>query len=151
MRISRSIAAAAAFCAVSLTPATASANQAYSNAESIRTLDMMLMATSLRCRNGAYDFRPEYAEFSRFNMHLLNRANDNLRRNLSATYGARGGERELDRMSVRAANRFGNGHPTMDCEALKVVAGDLARAHTEASLLAVADRLLSAPRIAYDF
>lgn len=148
---SRSIAAAAVLCVASLTPAAANANQQFDNAETIRTLDMMLMATSLRCRHGADDFRAEYAQFSRDNGQHINRANDQLRRSLSATYGTSEGDREWDRMGVRAANRFGNGHPTMDCHALKAAAGELAQVHTEASLLAAAWRLLNGPRIAYDF
>ena len=146
----RATALAAALSAALTIPTPALANQGISEAENIRRLDMMLMATSLRCRTTAHDFRAKYRTFSRFNMHHIKSANDRMRRNLTATYGKRGGERELDRRSVRMANRYGNGHPHMDCRALKEVAGDLARAHSQASLADAALGLLGGPRIAFE-
>ena len=151
MKTKRSFALSAVLCAALALPTTTNANPAMIEAESIRTLDMMLMATSLRCRKGEHDFRAEYDLFSRHNGHLLRSANDTMRRSLNATYGLRGGERALDRMSVRMANNYGNGHPWMSCSELKAAAVDLARAHSKASLAAAANRLLSPPQIAYDF
>ena len=150
MKTKRMIALSAALCAALTIPMTANANPAMIEAENIRTLDMMLMATSLRCRKGADDFRAEYAAFSRFNRLHLTHANTTMRRSLNARYGVRAAERELDRRSVKMANRFGNGHPWMSCRELKVAAGDLARAHSKASLATAAHKLLNPPQIAYD-
>ena len=150
MNTKRSIALAATLCGAMTMPTTAAANPAMKEAESIRTLDMMLMATSLRCRKGADDFRAEYDTFSRLNKLHLTHANTTMRRSLNSRYGVRGATRELDRRSVKMANRFGNGHPWMDCGELKEVAGELAKAHSRAFLADMANRLLTKPKVAFD-
>lgn len=150
MKPKRLIAAMTVAGAALTMPGTAFAEQGHVAAKNILNLDMMLMATSLRCRKGAHDFRAEYQDFSRLNKLHITGANAAVRRNLSATYGKKGSVRELDRMSVRMANRYGSGHPWLGCEELKLAAGELARAHTHASLAETASRLLAPQRIALD-
>ena len=96
------------------------------SAEAIRELNMMLMATSLRCRQTRFDFRSEYKAFTRFNLHHLNRAHADLLSNLTVRYGKTGGIRALDRKDSDLANRYGNGHPWLNCAELYDLAGWIA-------------------------
>lgn len=112
------------------------------NAESIRSLNIMLMVTSLRCRAGAFDFRSEYDMFARAHQANLAEAHDTLARGLVATYGEDGSHRALDRIGVRIANRYGEGHPTLGCSDLKEATLQLAMSQDGANLSRMADRLL---------
>lgn len=114
------------------------------NAEAIRSLNIMLMVTSLRCRTSAFDFRSEYDMFARTHQANLAEAHDTLARNMAATHGEDGSHRALDRIGVRIANRYGEGHPTLGCSDLKDATLQLAMSQDRANLSRMADRLLSA-------
>ncbi len=112
------------------------------NAEAIRSLNIMLMVTSLRCRTSAFDFRNEYDLFARAHQANLAEAHNTLARNMAATHGEDGSHRALDRIGVRIANRYGDGDPTLGCSDLKNVTLELAMSQDGANLSRMADRLL---------
>ena len=117
------------------------------NAENIRSLNIMLMVTSLRCRATAHDFSGEYELFARTHQQNLEEAHNHLTRDMVATYGERGSDRALDRIGVSIANSYGDGHPTLGCSALKEATLELAMSQDKAELAQMADRLLAGPTI----
>ncbi|AWW74537.1 S-adenosyl-L-homocysteine hydrolase [Erythrobacter sp. KY5] len=148
--------------AVSGTPALAQSDAG--EAHKLRTLDIMLMVSSLRCRNGRDDFRAEYQRFASSHLATLNRAGATLQRSLAGGSGG-GGARALDRIGVQIANRYGDGHPWMNCAQLGALARSLGKHSDEvllaeaadlavgsevpASKVAVPSASISAPRLSY--
>jgi hypothetical protein len=124
------------------TPAAHAAAHGHAAAEMVRKLDIMLMVSSLRCRKTSDSFQAEYQNFSARHLHELNAASDELKSDLAQRYGQKGAVRALDRMSVRMANQYGQGHPWLDCHQLKKVTGDLADNREPGALLAAAEKLL---------
>ncbi len=105
----------------------------------MRQLDIMLMVTALRCRHGDEDFQAEYNRFSARHLETMNGA----ARELRAEYGTgQQAVRRLDRLSTSIANRFGQGHPWLECAQLAQVARDLANSSGRQVLLAAAEELL---------
>lgn len=146
MDIGKSLIAAAGAAAVLLTPVSAGA-VTHQQAENIRKLDIMLMVTSLRCRMGKHDFQPQYRKFSANHITALNGAARTLEAGYVKRHGAKGAKRALDRISVQMANEYGQGHPWLECGALKDIASDLAASKNPADLTLAADELLaSGPR-----
>ena len=133
---------AALICAALTLPTTAIANDDTADAETVREFNLMLMATSLRCRTTRFDFRAEYEAFSRYNLHHLNRAHDVIRNGLTARLGQFQGQREFDRFDSDMANRYGGGHPWLNCAELRDVALWLAEPHDRATIIDVAWDLL---------
>lgn len=131
----------AGFAVLSVMAAPAVA-QSSSSAEKVRRLDMMLMVTSLRCRTTPENFQADYRNFTMRQHAPLQKANADLRRQFAARTGEQGANRELDRISTDMANRYGLGHPWMNCAQLGKVTRELAAGTGEASLVAAADRLL---------
>lgn len=132
---------AAAFAAASLLM-TVPANAAeMSKAEKLRRLDIMLMVTGLRCRTTAHNFQADYQRFTTNHIAELNSSARALRAELAARSGGNA-DRALDRLSVTMANTYGQGHPWLGCDELKMVAQGLASSRGEAPLLAAADQLL---------
>ena len=128
-----------------LAPLPAAAQVASSEAEQLRQLDIMLMVTALRCRTDAADFQDDYNRFSARHLATMNQA----ARELRANYGTgQQAVRRLDRLSTTIANRFGQGHPWLECSQLRQVTRDLADSSGRQVLLAAADELLAegAPR-----
>jgi hypothetical protein len=126
--------------AVSVQPAQACWTNAAQDAAKIKHLNTMLMVTALRCRNTIDNFLPSYNQFVVKHNSLIGAQNAELRHYLSATYGARGAESALDRMSIGYANSYGNGHKEMDCGQLKDLATRLASEHHGVlTMAAVAD------------
>lgn len=111
------------------------------SASDLRELDVMLMVSALRCRFGADDFMAEYSQFAAQHRETLGRANASLLADLAAAHGAKGAANELDRISIRLANRYGNGHPWLDCAQLRQVTRDLAMS-SDAELLTLEARRL---------
>lgn len=132
--------------AAALSSSPASANSGFEDAHSLRSLDIMLMVTSLRCRTGAHDFRGEYHRFSAANLEHLNEASNTLKRSFVANHGERNPARALDRMGVKIANSYGDGHPWLSCAELKDVARDLSHGSDAKSLARRARYLLNAAR-----
>ncbi len=140
---------------ISSTPA--SANSGFDDAHSLRSLDIMLMVTALRCRSSAHDFQSDYHRFSAAHLRHLNAAGTTLKRSFVASYGERNPTRALDRMGVKIANTYGDGHPWLSCAELKQVTQDLT-ASSDAQSLAInaryflsASRPLPAPQITPQF
>lgn len=113
------------------------------NAEKLRRLDIMLMVTELRCRNGAHNFQADFQAFEAAHLGTLNGAAAELRNGLVASHGEKGAERALDRISTMMANEYGAGHPWLECHELKIVASSLARMQGTEPLIEAADQLLS--------
>jgi hypothetical protein len=122
------------------TPAQAMYSQ--NEAEALRKLDIMLMVSALRCRFGADDFQADYERFSATHLPTLNAAYRALHDELARTHGAKQATRMLDDISVSMANRYGQGHPWLDCAQLKEVTRDLASRHSQ-DLLGEASYLLA--------
>lgn len=139
------------FAAVSLIATTPAAAGGLDDAEKVKRLDIMLMVSSLRCRNGTDDFRPEYQRFSARHLGTLNDAHRTMKADYVRKHGAKGGNRALDRVSTGMANRYGRGHPWMDCAELKQVAGQLADSAESSELKAAAEELLADRRVAGRF
>ncbi|EAQ29941.1 S-adenosyl-L-homocysteine hydrolase [Erythrobacter sp. NAP1] len=116
---------------LSMASAPTMAQSQTSEAHKLRSLDIMLMVSSLRCRTGRDDFRAEYERFASSHLATLNRAGATLQRSLG------GSARSLDRMGVQIANRFGDGHPSMSCAQLAALTRSLGK-HADARLLAAA-------------
>lgn len=123
-------------------PASALAGPDLDRAEKLRKLDIMLMVTALWCRHSPYGFQNDYYRFSANHLAELNQSAGTLRSSLALTYGAKGADRALDRMSVMIANRYGQGHPTLSCQQLQSEVRALAKDSRPGTLLVAATRLL---------
>jgi len=120
----------------------ASASSGMSGAEKLRQLDIMLMVTALRCRSTPDDFMAEYGDFTANHMDELKQANAQLRTELSVGNGVEGADRALDRLSTTMANRYGQGHPRLDCAQLKMATRNLSQIKGWVALEEAADQLL---------
>ncbi|MEP0191214.1 MAG: S-adenosyl-L-homocysteine hydrolase [Erythrobacter sp.] len=142
--------AALAFAAAIALPSSAAIAESdpimTSDAVKLRKLEVMLMVTSLRCRNGAHDFRGEYGQFSTMHRANLSAARADLKRGLNAQYGSNGTKRALDRMGVKMANTYGSGHPWLNCAELKDEVQALCIEVEHGQLLSAATRLLAPVR-----
>ena len=116
------------------------------DAAKLRSLDIMLMVTALRCRMGADNFQPEYYDFSAAHRAELNVANGVLRAQFTGA-GTTTANRALDRMSTGIANSYGLGHPELGCRELRLITRDLASTGVRGALLDAADALVGAPTI----
>ena len=121
-------------------PAQACWTNAAQDAAKIKHLNTMLMVTALRCRNTPDNFLPHYNRFVVKHNSLIGSQNTALKGHLAQTYGARGAEGALDRMSIGYANSYGNGHKSMDCKQLKDLATKLSsEPHGVVTMAAAAD------------
>ena len=132
--------------AAAMTSVPAQANNGFDDAHSLRSLDIMLMVTALRCRSSEHDFQSDYHAFSAAHITKLKAASRTLKRSFAASYGERNPNRALDRMGVKIANAYGGGHPWMSCAELQQEARELSRSADVASLARRARTLLSATR-----
>ncbi|MFM5906767.1 MAG: S-adenosyl-L-homocysteine hydrolase [Novosphingobium sp.] len=114
-----------------------------SDAEKLRRLDIMLMVTGLRCRHGAHNFQADFQAFEAAHLPALNAAAAELRNGLAVRHGAKGAERALDKISTAMANQYGQGHPWLECQELKIVARSLATMRGTDALIEAADQLLA--------
>jgi len=112
------------------------------DSEKIRRLDIMLMVTGLRCRNTADDFQADFQAFEARHLADLNAAAREMVEAYSGQMGAVDANRALDRLSVRMANRYGNGHPWLGCRELKGLAQSLAGQDGRDVLLQAASEVL---------
>lgn len=127
-----------------LIPQTAGAETAH-EARQLRSLDIMLMVSSLRCRNGPDNFQADYQQFTARHIRILNSAGHILQADLVRRYGVKRARSAFDRLSVGMANKYGRGHPWMSCHELKTATHDLAMAspNDRLSLLKAADEMLA--------
>lgn len=113
------------------------------SAEQLRRLDIMLMVTSLRCRNSADNFQRDYDRFATTHRSTMNAATDRLRQAYAGGRSARAQNRAIDTISTSMANRYGLGHPWLNCGELRGVAQNLAGERDINLLIAAADELLA--------
>jgi hypothetical protein len=142
MGVAGKVVAASAAVAL-LLGSTPAAAQDPGSAMKLRELDIMLMVTALRCRFGPDGFQADYDRFSTSHIALMNEAAHSLQADLARRYGAKAAALELDRISVRMANRYGQGHPWLDCAGLKHVTAELAQEREPGAMVAAADTLLA--------
>lgn len=137
-----------ALAAATLTAEPVAAQVATSEAEQLRQLDIMLMVTALRCRNGSDDFQADYNRFAARHLATMNGASRELQAQYGRSQNATQARRRLDRLSTSIANRYGLGHPWLECGQLGQVTRDLADSTGRQVLLAAAEELLAegAPR-----
>ena len=142
--VAASVAAASMLLSVPVlaVPGTQSGISGMSQAEKLRRLDIMLMVTGLRCRTTSDNFNREYGQFTTAHLGTLNAASNTLKADYAKRFGAAGANKALDKLSVRMANEYGQGHPWLSCGQLKEVAGSLAQMRGVAPLVAAADEVL---------
>jgi len=140
--IARIIAGLAAIATLTVGAVPAQADAAH-DAEQLRKLDIMLMVTALRCRHGSDNFQSDYEKFSARHHTALQSAAQSMQAGMVRRYGTKGAKRQLDKISVGMANRYGQGHPWLGCAQLKQVTRDLASNRDSGRLLAAADQLLA--------
>jgi hypothetical protein len=129
-------------------PAQACWNDAQQDAARIKHLNMMLMVTGLRCRNGSDNFLPDYNRFVSNNNAVLGAQNALIRSHLAQKHGAKRAVSALDEMSIGMANKYGNGHSSMGCKELKALAKKLSREPMTTSKIAlVADEVVGLPAL----
>ncbi|MBN8502620.1 MAG: S-adenosyl-L-homocysteine hydrolase [Sphingomonadales bacterium] len=145
MKIAKGVAAGVAAASV-LFSMSANAGEGMSQSEKLRRLDIMLMVTGLRCRNGPDNFQPDYGRFTTNHIGTLNAASNSMKADLSRRHGAAGANRALDKLSVKMANQYGQGHPWLSCAQLKQVTRTLADMRGVEPLVAAADELLADSR-----
>lgn len=139
--IFRKTAFVAMVAAMAAQPAQACWTGAAEDAAKIKHLNTMLMVTALRCRNTADNFLPQYNRFVTKHNALIGSQNNLLKTHLAKTYGARGAEGALDRLSIGYANSYGMGHKKMNCGELKQLAASLSSTnHGVATMAAEADK-----------
>jgi|GEM_PF-1316776 hypothetical protein len=137
---SKKLACVAVMVALSSQPAHACWTNAAQDAAKIKHLNTMLMVTALRCRNTPDNFLPHYNRFVTKHNSLIGSQNAALKGHLAQTYGARGAEGALDRMSIGFANSYGNGHKALNCKQLKELAAKLSsESHGVVTMAAAAD------------
>jgi hypothetical protein len=112
-------------------------------AEKLRKLDIMLMVTSLRCRNTSDNFQPDFQRFEAAHLTTLNSASSKMRQSLVSRYGEAGANKALDRLSTGMANQYGQGHPWLGCGELKTATRSLAAMKGTPPLYEAADQLLA--------
>lgn len=120
------VALAAVAMVAAVQPAQACWTNVGHDAVKITHLNTMLLVTALRCRGGADNFLPEYNRFVVNNSSLIGTQGKLIKAHFAQTYGARGAEGALDRMSIGFANSYGTGHRKMNCGQLKALAAKLA-------------------------
>lgn len=135
------LAALAATATLVCTPA-ASANEIES-AKQIRKLDMMLMATSLRCRFGADNFQSHYNQLRQSHQQNFKLAAERVLGDMTRKMGRKRAINAYDRMSTAMANEYGLGHPWLDCAELKAHTIALTKARGMAALQQSATDLLA--------
>jgi phosphate-selective porin len=143
----RTAAVLAVAATIALVPAPAQANGALDEAEKLQKLDIMLMVSSLVCRFGADNFQSDYQHFAATHRATINEAGSALQRDMIARHGPAAGKKALDRISVRMANEYGQGHPWMGCGELKTTTNKLAQVGDRAMLVNAADALLGRPPV----
>lgn len=139
----KKVALVSAIAVTSVQPAQACWTTAAQDAAKIKHLNTMLMVTALRCRNTADNFLPQYNRFVAKHNALIGSQNSLLKSHLAKSYGARGAEGALDRLSIGFANGYGNGHASLGCQELKQLATSLATEnHGVATMVAAADNVV---------
>jgi hypothetical protein len=141
--IIKKVASIAALSILTTQPAYACWDSVGQSALKIKHLNMMLMATALRCRKTSDNFLPYYNAFVTRHNSYIGSQNAIVKAELSQTLGPKGAVSASDELTVGFANKYGAGHPDMDCGALKMLAARLSAAGSSSKTLNdEADRVL---------
>jgi hypothetical protein len=120
-------------------PAHACWTNAEGDAAKVANLNMMMMVSALRCRNGQDNFLNEYNRFVRSNNAVLGAQNAIMKGRFARINGVKAAEGAMDKYVITLANHYGSGHESMGCAELKNLAGNLSqKSHTVDSLLVFA-------------
>ena len=147
-RVSKSrsfLAIAGAVAALAAPPAAAAPKPAAigdDGSERVQRLDAMLKVTAMRCESRGEGFDTDYRTFSRQHRGDLDTAAQHMRSAYLHAYGAKNGQRALERMNLGMANQYGAGHPWLDCGQLRQVTQGLAIAIGREPLVETAGQLL---------
>ena len=114
----------------------------FEHAHRLHSLDIMLMVTALRCRDGPEDFQEDYYRFSAAHREVMGRADAKLRAVFEEGTDGGNPDRALDRMGVVIANSYGGGHPWLGCGELGAITRQLALVEAEEELALAAQNLL---------
>jgi phage terminase large subunit-like protein len=140
MKKSGTVAALALAAMVTAHPAHACWTSAEADAAKVSNLNMMMMVSALRCRNGADNFLKEYNHFVKQNNPVLGAQNTVLKAHFARINGANNAEAATDKFVITMANHYGGGHASMGCDDLKNLAQDLSRrSYVASSLVSFAD------------
>jgi hypothetical protein len=145
MKITGKVAALALAATVVAQPAQACWTSAEANSAKVAHLNMMMMVSALRCRNGQDNFLTEYNRFVTLNNGAIGGQNAVVRSHFARTDGAKAADGAMDKFIINIANHYGGGHKSMGCAELRNVAGQMAqRGHDGASLLVIAEDSIEA-------
>jgi hypothetical protein len=140
MKISGKAAALALAATIVAHPTQACWTGIEQEAAKLANLNMMMMVSALRCRNGADNFLSEYNQFVRLYNPVLGSHNATMRSHFARIDGSRAADAAMDRFVIGIANNYGAGHESMGCSELRQLAVTLSeKEHSAASLLSLAD------------
>jgi hypothetical protein len=126
-------------------PAQACWTNAEQDAAKVANLNMMMMVSALRCRNGQDDFLADYNRFVKTNNPVIGAQNATVRSRFARVNGAKAADAAMDKFVIGIANSYGGGHESKGCGQLKVIARDLAqKSHSANSLLSIAEANIEA-------
>jgi hypothetical protein len=129
-------------------PAQACWSDHEAKAASVANLNMMMMVTALRCRNGKDNFLSEYNRFVKNNNGVLGAQNAVIKSRFARQNGVKAAEGAADRFTIGLANHYGTGHETMGCGELKKLAADLgSKTRDSASLINIAELKAGRPNL----
>ena len=150
MKISGKVAAFAAVTSIiAAQPAQACWSDSEAKAASVANLNMMMMVTALRCRNGQHNFLADYNRFVRLNNPVIGANNAHVKARFARIVGGQGAERAMDKFTISLANHYGIGHESMGCAELKLLASELgSKTHDRLSLADIAERNAGIPELA---
>ena len=133
----------AAVTALSAPVQASAASSDLQRAEKLQQLDVLLMVSSLRCRQAGSDFTTAYDHFSEVYATELSEARSVLEADYARRFGPNSVSFAVDRLSTRVANTYGEGHPALDCAELGEATRALASHSVPGGLEEAADQLLT--------
>lgn len=129
-------------------PAQACWSDHEAKAASVANLNMMMMVTALRCRNGKDNFLSDYNRFVKNNNGVLGSQNAVIKARFARLNGVKGAEGATDRFTIGLANHYGTGHATMGCGELKKLAADLgSKSRDSVALINIAELKAGTPKL----
>jgi len=128
-------------------PAQACWDAKASDAAKVMHLNNMMMVSALRCRHGSDNFLTDYNRFIKMNKVLINAQHRNAKQHFIRKHGAKKATNAMDRFNISLANKYGAGHPAMECGELKQLAKNLAKKQSAASLMQYANDAAGLPAL----
>lgn len=119
------------------------------SAVKVRDLQSRLMVASLRCRAMGIDVLPAYNSFVKGNKVAIQSANDTIKKQFAAGYGAKAGQAHYDRFTTSLANAYGGDATNRDvCNETREFAKEASDARGNSDMLVkVADRMGKTPSV----